>query len=63
MIMIMIIDLKQIWQTEVNESKTEIKRLRNLALETLINMNPKYMREVFHKRAFLTHRPLNLEVN
>ena len=35
MIMIMIIDLKQIWQTEVNESKTEIKRLRNLALEYL----------------------------
>ena len=26
-------------------------------------MNPEYMREIFHKKAFTTHRPLNLEVN
>ena len=44
----------------------EIKRLRTLALEvfkTLNNMNPEYMKEIFHKTAFSTHRPLNLEVN
>ena len=44
----------------------EIKRMRNLALEvfkTLNNMNPEYMKEVFHKTAFFIHRLLNLEVN
>ena len=43
----------------------EVKRLRTLALEvfkTLNNMNPEYMKEIFHKTAFMTHRPLNLEV-
>ena len=26
-------------------------------------MNPEYMEEIFHKRAFLAHRLLNLEFN
>ena len=44
----------------------EVKRLKTLALEvfkTLNNMNPEYMNEIFHKTAFFTHRPLNLQVN
>ena len=44
----------------------EVKRLRTLALEvfkTLNNINPQYMKEIFHKTAFTTHIPLNLEVN
>ena len=44
----------------------EVKRLRTLALKafkTLNNMNPEYMKEIFHKTAFSTRRPLNLEVN
>ena len=44
----------------------EVKRLKTLALEvfkTLNNMNPEYMKEIFHKTAFLTHRARNLEVN
>ena len=44
----------------------EIKRLRTLILKvfkTLNNMNPEYIMEIFHKTAFLTHIPLNLEVN
>ena len=44
----------------------EVKRLRTPALEvfkTLNNMNPEYMKEIFHKAAFSTHRPYNLEVN
>ena len=43
----------------------EVKRLRTLALEllkTLNNMNPEYMKEIFHKTAFTT-LDLNLEVN
>ena len=43
----------------------EVKLLRILALEvfrTLNNMNPEYMKEIFHKTAFMTYRPLNLEV-
>ena len=49
-----------------DKSTMEIKRLRTLALEvfkTLNNMNPEYMKEIFHKTTFSTHRPLNLEVN
>ena len=48
------------------KSTMEVKRLRTLAVEvfkTLNNMNPKYMKEIFHKTAFSTHRPLNLEFN
>ena len=45
----------------------EVKRLRTtLALEVfkiLNNMNPEYMKEIFHKTPFMTHRPLNLEVH
>ena len=42
----------------------EVKRLRTLALEVFKTlMNPEYMKEIFHKAAFTTHRPLNLEVN
>ena len=44
----------------------EVKRLRTLPLEafkTLNNMNPEHIKEIFHKTAFTTHRPLNLEVN
>ena len=26
-------------------------------------MSPEYMKEIFHKTAFTTHRPLDLEVN
>ena len=47
------------------KSTMEVKRLRTLALEvfkTLNNMNPD-MREIIHKSAFTTHRPLNLEVH
>ena len=49
-----------------SKSTMEVKRLRTLVLEvfkTLYNMNPEYMKEIFHKTAFSTHRPLNLEVN
>ena len=48
------------------KSTMEVKRLRTLVLEvfkTLHNMNPEYMKEIFHKTAFTTHGPLNLEVN
>ena len=44
----------------------EVKQLRALALEifkTLNNMNPEYMKEIFHKTAFRTHWRLDLEVN
>ena len=44
----------------------EVKRLRTLSLEvfkTLNNLIPEYIKEIFHKTAFRTHRPLNLEVN
>ena len=44
----------------------EVKRLRTLALEVfkiLNNMNPEYMKELFHKTALTTHRPINLEVS
>ena len=48
------------------KSTMKVKPLRTLALEvfkTLTDMNPEYMKEIFHKIAFTTHRPLNLEVN
>ena len=48
------------------KSTMEVKRLRTLALEvfkTLNNMNPEYMKKIFHKAVFTTHRPLDLEVN
>ena len=48
------------------KSTMEVKRLRTLALEvfkTLSNMNPEYLKEIFHETAFTTHRPYNLEVN
>ena len=51
---------------ESGKSTMEIKRLRTLALEVfeiLNNMNPEYIKEIFHKTAFSTHRPLNLELN
>ena len=44
----------------------EVKQLRTFALEvfkTLNNMNPEYMKDIFHKTAFSMHRPLNLGVN
>ena len=44
----------------------EVKRLRILALDvfkTLDNMNPEYMKEIFHKTALAKRRPLNLGVN
>ena len=47
------------------KSTMELKRLRTLALEvfkTVNNMNLEYMKEIFHKTAFSTHRPLNLEL-
>ena len=48
------------------KSTMEVKRLSTLALEvfkTLNDMNPEYMKEIFHKTAFWTHRPVNVEVN
>ena len=44
----------------------EVKRLRTLLLEvyeTLNNMNPEYMKKIFPKTAFTTHRHLNFELN
>ena len=44
----------------------EEKLLRTPVLEvfkTLNNMNPEYVREIFHNTAFPTHKPLNLQVN
>ena len=44
----------------------EVNRLIILAMEifkTLNNLNPKYVKERFHKTSFLTHRPLNIQVN
>ena len=43
----------------------EVKRLRTLALKVfkaLNNMDPEYMKEIFHKAAVSTQRPLDLEV-
>ena len=43
----------------------EVKRLRILALDvfkTINNMNPEYMKEIFHKTALTKRRPLNLGV-
>ena len=40
----------------------KVNWLQTLAVEvfkTLNNMNPEYMKEMFHKTAFLTHRTLN----
>ena len=40
----------------------KVNWLQTLAVEvfkTLNNMNPEYMKEMFHKAAFLTHRTLN----
>ena len=48
------------------KSTTEVNRLRTITLKvfkTVNNMNPEYMKEIFHKTAFSTRRPLNLEVN
>ena len=47
------------------KSTMEVKRLRTLALEvfkTLNNVNPEWVKEIFHKTAFSTQRLLNLEV-
>ena len=47
------------------KSTVEVKQIRTLALKvfkTLNNMNPECMKEIFHKAAFSTYRPLNLEV-
>ena len=44
----------------------EVKRLRIFALvvfKTVNNMNLEYMKQIFHKKTFSTHRPLDLEVN
>ena len=49
--------------TKSGKSTMEIKYLTTLALEvfkTLNNMNPEYMKEIFHKTAFSTHRPIDL---
>ena len=46
------------------KSTMEANRLRTLSQEvfkTLSNMNQKYMKEIFHKTDFSTHRLLNLE--
>ena len=43
----------------------EVKRLRKLALEifeTLNNLNPEYMKEIFYKTTNHTHRPFNIKV-
>ena len=48
------------------KSTMELKGLRTLALEvfkTQSNMNPEYLKEIFHETAFTTHRRYNLEVN
>ena len=52
--------------TKSGKSTIDVKRLRTLALDvfkTLKNMNPEYMKEIFHKTACATHGPLNLEAN
>ena len=44
----------------------KVKRLRSLVLEVfkpLNNMNPEYMKKVFHKTVFCTRKPRILEVN
>ena len=44
----------------------EIRRLRTLGIEvfkTLQKLNPVFMKEIFSKKKWLTHRPNNLEVN
>ena len=49
-----------------SKSTMEVKRLRSLAIEifkTINDKNPEYMNEIFHKTAFSTHRPLDLQVN
>ena len=48
------------------KSTMEVKRRRTLVLKvfkTLNNMNPEYIKEIFQKTSFSTHRPLNLDVN
>ena len=48
------------------KSTMEVRRLRTLALEVfkaINNMKPEYMKEILHKTAFTTHRPINLEFN
>ena len=49
-----------------SKSIMEVKQLRTLALKvfkTVTDMNPEYMKKIFHKTAFSKNRPLNLEVN
>ena len=44
----------------------KVKRLRSLVLEVfkpLNNMNPEYMKKIFHKTVFCTRKPRILEVN
>ena len=40
------------------KSTREVRRLNTL--KTLNNMNPEYMKEIFHKIAFSTHRPYKI---
>ena len=49
-----------------SKAPMEVKRLRKLALEifeTLNNLNPEYMTEIFYKTTNHTHRPFNIKVN
>ena len=44
----------------------EVKRLRILGIEifkTLNNLNPRFMKDIFHKTKWLTHKPSNIKVN
>ena len=48
-----------------SKASMEVKRLGNLALEifkTLNQLNPEYLKEIFHKTTNLTHRPFNIKV-
>ena len=45
------------------KSTMEVKRLKNLALEVFKTlMNPEYMKEIFHKTTFSTHRLVHLNL-
>ena len=48
------------------KSTMEVKRPRTLGLEifkTLNNVNPAFMKEIFHRSKWLAHRTNNIQIN
>ena len=49
-----------------NKCSMQVKRMQTLGIEifkTLNSLNPEYMKDIFCRSEYLTHKPLNLKVN